>query len=89
MLLFTAGLPGSIFVFAAGLAVNSNFSLCPGCVIMEEKEGNMISILLVEDEIIRLGAEGEEDGKISVYEGYVITGVRKESVTVYIPDFWQ
>lgn len=43
----------------------------------------------VADEIIRLGAEGEEDGKISVYEGYVITGVRKESVTVYIPDFWQ
>lgn len=52
---------------------------------LEEDEGTKF----VADEIIRLGAEGEEDGKISVYEGYVIAEDRRESVTVYIPDFWQ
>ena len=45
----------------------------------------------VAEEIIRLGAEGEEDeeGKISVYEGFVTSVAKRESVTVYAPEFWE
>ena len=43
----------------------------------------------IADEIIRSGAEGEEDGIVHIYEGNVTSAVKTELCTIYVPEYWQ
>ena len=43
----------------------------------------------IAETIKELGADGEENGRIYIYEGTVTTVSGTENCTIYAPEFWQ